>query len=378
MKLALVVKEVPPSFAGAGLRAVRMASRFSERGHSVAVLSATSNAEPRPGVEHREVCLPLRGRLPSPTAEAVLASPATFLSAQRALAGVDVVHLVQSTSFFSTLVYLAAEAMDLPVVAGMTLMGSDDPEAVRQKPLGRLRVRPYDRAEAIVAISPALAEAARQYGISADRLHVIPNPVDTGRFRPPAPGEREALRRDLLGGDDGDHILAVGILHTRKGFDRVISAFAATSPRGERPLRLAVVGPDDKDAQSRAHAAELRALAGRLGVADRVRFTGRVENVEAWMRAADVMAFASTHEGFGNVLAEGAASGLPIVAWDLPGITDFVLEGAAHQIVHSEAEMAKAFGEALDRGRCADPDLSRLAPEAVLAQYEALYESVAS
>jgi len=88
--------------------------------------------------------------------------------------------------------------------------------------------------------------------------------------------------------------------------------------------RLILVGPElEPD-----YAETLRGTIARLGIADRIFLVGEQRDPHPWFAAADILVFASKLEGFGTVVPEGMAHGLPVVARRLPGVNDsFVLEG---------------------------------------------------
>jgi glycosyltransferase involved in cell wall biosynthesis len=85
--------------------------------------------------------------------------------------------------------------------------------------------------------------------------------------------------------------------------------------------------------QEPAFETDVRSLAGTLGIADRVRFTGHVDDVPALFGALDVLAAPSRWEGYGLVLAEAMAAGVPIVARDLGAIREVTGDGAAAILV---------------------------------------------
>ncbi|GAA0387342.1 hypothetical protein Acor_24900 [Acrocarpospora corrugata] len=110
---------------------------------------------------------------------------------------------------------------------------------------------------------------------------------------------------------DRHRVLAVGRLAGVKRFDRLITAFGRTG-RSSWELHLVGDGPDE---------GRLRAHAVAEGVADRVRFRGRIPAAEMAeeYRAASLVALSSDHEGLPLVLAEAASYGLPAVAHDVSG-----------------------------------------------------------
>jgi glycosyltransferase involved in cell wall biosynthesis len=74
--------------------------------------------------------------------------------------------------------------------------------------------------------------------------------------------------------------------------------------------------------------AELTALGDRLGIAGSLRFPGQVDDVAGLLTAADIGVFCSRSEGSPNGLLECMATGLPVVATDIPGVREALGEGA--------------------------------------------------
>jgi glycosyltransferase involved in cell wall biosynthesis len=145
----------------------------------------------------------------------------------------------------------------------------------------------------------------------------------------------------------------VGTLSPRKGFHLVIEALPALA--GHFPgIRYAIVGGAGAEG---AQEDELRRLAERLGVADRVIFAGpqKREALAAWYSAADLSVLASAHEGCPNVVLESLACGTPVVATpvgDVPRILDRPEVG---RVVEREVSaltegIAEALSQRWDRG----------------------------
>ena len=158
------------------------------------------------------------------------------------------------------------------------------------------------------ATVPSNAErnpARLAFMLERDRVHVVPNGIDTDFFRPGDTAEARAIA-----GLPPDVPLALfaGRLDRGKGAQFAIEALARL--RSFPDAHLALAG----DGQKRA---ELERLAQRLGIADRVLFMGLTspENVAVLMRASDVVVYPSLlGESFGLVVAQAMASGRPVVA----------------------------------------------------------------
>jgi D-inositol-3-phosphate glycosyltransferase len=174
----------------------------------------------------------------------------------------------------------------------------------------------------------------RAYGLSGSRIQVVPAGVDLSRFRPP-PGPRPADRPPTL--------LFVGRLQPLKGPDVAVRTLAAVR-RTVPDVRLRIIGGTSGSGHGASGPDELRALAADLGVADAVRFDPAVSQdrlAEAY-READVLVVPSRSETFGLVALEAQASGLPVVAADVPGLQAVVRDGGVLVRGHDPADHAAA------------------------------------
>jgi len=150
----------------------------------------------------------------------------------------------------------------------------------------------YARAGAVVAVSEPLAQALSQY--TRREVAVVPNLVRDEFFTAPLHARND---------DEPFTFLSVGYCDRIKGWDILLHAFAGMEPTS---ARLVLCGED---------CPELRDLADRLGIGDRVRFMGRTppELIPSIMAAADCHVMASRVETFGIASIEALACGKPII-----------------------------------------------------------------
>lgn len=190
-------------------------------------------------------------------------------------------------------------------------------EAARQRPRRLLARRILLRlAWRVVCPSRTLVGIATgPWSLPESKVRFIPNGVDTEVFSPGDPSAAAATRR-RLGCEDGELLVgSVGRLGAEKNPARLVRAFAALAAR--RPARLAFVG----DGPMRD---PLVALAGRLGVADRVAFVGNSDRPEEFYRAMDVFALSSDTEQMPIAVLEAMSMGLPVVGTDVGDVRDMV------------------------------------------------------
>ncbi|MGH7498431.1 MAG: glycosyltransferase [Gemmatimonadales bacterium] len=191
---------------------------------------------------------------------------------------------------------------------------------------GRLRMAAYRLTNRLVnrvtIISRVAAERYVSIGVvPADRLEVIPNAVDTARFRR-MPEARAATRTELGLGDEFVW-LAVGRFQPAKDYPTMIGALARLAGSTSR-LLLAGQGP---------LRGEVESLIAKAGLQDRVRFLGVRRDVPELMSAADGYVLSSAWEGMPVVLLEAAAAGLPVAATRVGGVPEVVEDGSTGALV---------------------------------------------
>jgi teichuronic acid biosynthesis glycosyltransferase TuaC len=213
----------------------------------------------------------------------------------------------------------------LPVV--VTARGSDVSEWPGLALPGKLIRRTLREANALIAVSGALEQGMIALGANPACVTVLRNGVDSEGFRP---HNREDARSTL--GLVRPTIISVGHLIERKGHDRVIEALALLPDLG---LMIVGEGPER---------AKLVALAARLGVTDRVWFTGALPQAELplYYSAAEALVLASSREGWANVLLEAMACGTPVIASPIWGNPEVVRERAAGLVCRENTPAAIA------------------------------------
>jgi glycosyltransferase involved in cell wall biosynthesis len=159
--------------------------------------------------------------------------------------------------------------------------------------------------------------------VPAKKMRVIFNGIDADRFRPDP--VRRSGARDTLGLGEEFAWLSVGRLEPGKDYPTLIQAFAQVVSQQPR-CRLLIAG----DGRLRA---ELESLARAQEPDGRVRFLGFRDDIPDLMQGADAFVMSSTWEGTPNVVLEAAASGLPVVATDVGGNPDIILNGESGYLV---------------------------------------------
>ncbi|MEO8713667.1 MAG: glycosyltransferase family 4 protein [Acetobacteraceae bacterium] len=224
------------------------------------------------------------------------------------------------------------------------------------------------RGEIVIAASRFIADlVARRHGVDPARIRVIPRGIDPMVFDPGAVSpERQARLRAAWSVPDGAPVVMLpGRLTGWKGQGVLIDAAARLA---RRDARVVLVGSDQG---RRAYSEGLRGRAAALGLADRLHLAGDCDDMPAALLLADVVVHASTEpEAFGRVVIEAQAMGRPVVASDLGGPVETVVEGVSGWRVKpgDPAALAAAIDRVLALPETARRALGERARAGVLAR----------
>lgn len=179
------------------------------------------------------------------------------------------------------------------------------------------------RADAVVAMSHAMADQLAAGGVPVNRIHVIHNAIDPAEYS--VGGNGSPWRRRW--GISADEVVlgVIGRLSPEKGQQIFLKAFQGVVARA--PNRRAVLVGDGPEKE------RLVQLVRRLGLASHVLFTGHDSHIEELYPALDLVVIPSLSEGLPNVLLEGLLYGKPVVATDVGGIPEILKPAGAGWLV---------------------------------------------
>ncbi|ACN15099.1 glycosyl transferase (group 1 family protein) [Desulforapulum autotrophicum HRM2] len=179
-------------------------------------------------------------------------------------------------------------------------------------------------AAAVISVSGLMAGEAIKLGVDKDRITIIPNGVDTDVF---SIKDKRMCRQKLDLPMDKRLLVTVAHLGHRKGHHEVIQALAGLPD----DVNLVLVGGPAQGGT----AEELKALANKAGVGDKLILTGPqpYERIPLYFGAADASVLASYREGCPNAVLESLACGTPVVASDVGAVRDILPVPDAGRIV---------------------------------------------
>jgi UDP-glucose:(heptosyl)LPS alpha-1,3-glucosyltransferase len=197
-------------------------------------------------------------------------------------------------------------------------------------------------ARAVIAISDMVKhDMMRFHPIAGDRIEVIYNGIDTGRFNPETRARlREAARKEIGLADGEVLILMVTNNFRLKGVYPAIRMLPSLRKRVRDPFRLVVVGRDDSDGYRRE--------VERLAVEDRITFLDYVEDITPLYAAADIFFLPTFYDSCSLVVLEALAMGLPVVTTKKNGASGFLTSERLGRAVDDPRDTG-AVAEALAR-----------------------------
>jgi glycosyltransferase involved in cell wall biosynthesis len=347
MRLAMVSEHADPVTAlgghdagGQNVHVAALSAALARRGHQVEVYTRLAGADlPQvlragPGVTVRR--LPAGPAAALPKDDLLEHMPEFGRQLARAWHSrpPDLVHAHFWMSGLASL--QAAGPLGVPVVQTFHALGSVKARfqgAQDTSPPGRVAAEQLIAGQCAQVIATCRDEVRElgELGVSASRVSVVPCGVDTQLFRPGGPVAERSGRPRLL---------TVGRLVRRKGISTVLAALRGLPAAELVVAGGAAAGQLDQDADYR----RLRAEAARLGVADRVIFTGGLarDQMPALFRSADLVICVPWYEPFGIVPLEAMACAVPVVASAVGGLADTITSGETGLLVPARDPAALA------------------------------------
>jgi glycosyltransferase involved in cell wall biosynthesis len=188
-------------------------------------------------------------------------------------------------------------------------------------------------ADAVISVTPALAERLRRRGISAN-VHVVANAIDI------EPAAQSAALGEPAGAPAGPYVLAVGRVTAQKNVDNLIRGFSRFAADNADRHRLVVVGGLD----DQAYVDQLRPL-----LSEQVVLAGRMPRsaIPPLYQRCAVYVNASVHEGSSNAVLEAISAGCAILLSDIPENRDFQLPDHCYFDPLDSSAIAAALKRAL-------------------------------
>lgn len=190
----------------------------------------------------------------------------------------------------------------------------------------------YPRADAIICVSQGVARDISKIINSAKKIKVIYNPVTNDKIYKWA---QEAVLHHWFFDQKIPVILAVGRLTKAKDYPNLLKALNQIVK--EKPVRLVILGEGTEEIK-------IKKIIKKLDLSKNTALLGFKENPYKFMKRASVLALSSFREGFGDVIVEAMACGLPVVSTNCAGPSEIIENGKNGILVPRSDERALAKG----------------------------------
>ncbi|GBC78804.1 N-acetyl-alpha-D-glucosaminyl L-malate synthase [bacterium HR09] len=362
-----------PTVGGSGVVATELGLAMARRGHQVHficyALPYRLGRVPA-GVTFHEVTFPSYPLFQHPPYSLALASHMADVASHH---GLELLHVHYAIPH-AVSALLAKEIMGGGPKLVVTLHGTDI-TVVGADPAFLPVVRwALEKADAVTAVSQALAQETREVIGTRREIQVIPNFVDLSRCDP----SLQAAYRRRLSPDGAPVLVHASNFRPVKRVLDVVEVFRGVHEK--LPCHLAMIGDGpDRPAAERA--------VREAGLAPWVDFLGNVSPVEGALGAGDVFLLPSEQESFGLAALEAMACGVPVVATGVGGLPELVTHGSGGFLfpvgdVEGMAAQVTALlqdpQELLKQKRLARERAAQFSQEKVVDAYEALYRQLLS
>jgi N-acetyl-alpha-D-glucosaminyl L-malate synthase BshA len=247
---------------------------------------------------------------------------------------------------------------DLPIVT--TLHGTDITLVGIKpsfQPITRFSIL---RSQGLTAVSEFLREETVEgFGVPAERIKVIPNFIDTSRYR----RGHDPRHREVFAPNNEKIVMHVSNFRPVKRVTDVVEVFACLLRSVSARLVMVGDGPERPRALERAE---------ELGVEDRVLFLGKHVSVDELLSYCDLFVLPSESESFGLAALEAMACGAPVVASRVGGLPELVEEGeSGHLLSMGDVEGMAAAAVAILADEATWSQMSASARETAVSRFEA-------
>ena len=251
----------------------------------------------------------------------------------------DLIHVHQALYPAFISVFVGKQILRKPVLVKTASSGiTSDFKLLKKFPLGNLQSKYLlKKMDCLVIVSRISGREYQEIGFPESKIVYIPNGVEV-------PYETKDFTERIT------RVVTTSRLSEEKGVDVLLKAWAEVI-RYEKGLKLTIIGHGPLES-------ELKILSQSLGIEKSVEFTGMVENVEAYLKNAELFVLSSRSEGMPNALLEAMSYGIPCIATNVGGNGE-LLGGEDKEIRLGEYVIAK-------NGLLVNPDDVKGLSEAIL------------
>ncbi|MCB0698878.1 MAG: N-acetyl-alpha-D-glucosaminyl L-malate synthase BshA [Chitinophagaceae bacterium] len=370
MKIGIVCY---PTFGGSGVLATELGMALSRKGHEIHFIAYQQPVRLHfhPNISYHQVSVPKYPLFDYPPYETALTSTMVNVISNNNL---DLLHvhyaIPHASAAYFAMQILKKTGKDIPYIT--TLHGTDITLVGKDQTYEPVVTFSINESNAITAVSQSLRDETYDSFQIEKEIVVIPNFVDTERFRYV---DKDHFKKMVA--PNGERILVhASNFRKVKRVDDVIKVFERVSK--QLPAKLLMIG----DGPERQHAEE---LARTLGIHNDVRFLGRQDEVGEILNISDLFLLTSEHESFGLSALEAMACGVPVISTNTGGLpevnvnekTGYLSNVGDVENMASHAVHILAKDETLNMFKSAAYEHARSFEKSnIVPVYEQLYEKV--
>lgn len=331
LRICMLIARFYPEIGGTELQALRLSQALKARGINVFIvtqrLKNLKKFEEINGLKIHRLFSPGQGRFAS---FIFMLSSLMFLVRKRAEYDIIHVHLASSPAISAC---LAGRILNKKVVVKLGgARQTGDIVTSRKTFLGRIKLaflRQY--VDIFVYPSKEIEKELLNANFQLEKCKYMPNGVDIYQFSPVSINEKDKLRQQL-GLPQTKIAIFVGRLETGKGMEWLLEVWGKIV-KNIPQSSLIILGEGNMKYK-------LEKLAIIHKIENSVKFIGCQENVNVYLQAADVFVFPSEGEGLANSLLEAMACGLPIVATNIGGTNEIIINSKNGILVNFQDSQA--------------------------------------
>jgi glycosyltransferase involved in cell wall biosynthesis len=255
----------------------------------------------------------------------------------------SLIHTFQ-IGYTSTLSILTGILLKKPSLLKLASSGrGGDIQRARKTLWGRVFLYMAKKASRIIAVSTTVEAELMAAAVNPVKLSRISNGVDVVQFRP---GEDKSLLRKALDLPDKKTIVYTGRLSIEKGVDFLVRCFSKVESKGDYQLIIIGDGPEKE---------HIVQLLDAVHLGKSVFLLNSVDDVAAYLNAADLFILPSRFEGLSNSLLEAMACALPVISTRVGGSKDIIEHGSNGLLVDVDNadQVQSAIAHVFDDSRLA-------------------------
>jgi N-acetyl-alpha-D-glucosaminyl L-malate synthase BshA len=306
-----------PTYGGSGVVATELGKALAQRDHEIHFISSSLPfrlSHVADNIYFHEVNVQTYPLFEYPPYTLSLTSKMVDIAKH---AGLDVMHVHYAIPHAASAVMArqiaATEGLDLPVVT--TLHGTDITLIGQDPSFAPVVTWSINASDGVTAVSDYLRQETYDHFNVSNGIEVIPNFIDTERFQRQ---NKEHFKQALC--PNGEKVIVhVSNFRPVKNATQVVDVFHRLR-QDDLAVKLLLVGDGPDRVPAERHARD-------LGVYDDIRFLGKQDPVEEILSIADVFLMPSGSETFGLAALEAMACEVPVVATDVGGLPELIVDG---------------------------------------------------